>query len=214
LSITRAANLLIEGVRDCKLGIMATTRPETTESDEQLAALVARRGDSDRARQAAEAAFDRLYKRHGPLLLAFLSSRVRDGDPEDVHQIVWGRVWHNLPDRSRADNFRAWLHQIARNVIIDEARKRRPTPLSSPEVLPDGRDEPADHRLIAEERKKALERCMKDLGPQEAAIVRAKLDGEDYSEICARLGLEPARAHKLFHSAKQQLKTCLERVLG
>ena len=214
LSIIRTANPLIEGGRDRKLGTMATTRPETTESDEQLAAVVARRCDSDRARIAAEAAFERLYRRHAPLLLAFLAARVRTGDPEDIHQTVWERVWHHLPDRSRAENFRAWLHQIARNVIIDQARKRRPEPLSAPEVLSDGRDEPADHRLMEQERKKALERCIKNLGPQEAAIVRAKMAGEDYAEICPRLGLTPARAHKLFHSAKEHLKTCLERVLG
>ena len=138
-----AGPLIVEG-SGCKLVTMAATLPETSESDTQLAAVVARRGDSEPARLAACDAFERLYRRYAPLLLAFLASRVRAGERDDLHQEVWQRVWHHLPDQFRGGNFRAWLHQIARHAIIDQGRKRRPEPLMAQEALPDGRDEPAD----------------------------------------------------------------------
>ena len=192
---------------------MAATLPETTESDEQLAAVVGRRGDSDRALLAARDAFERLYHRHAALLLAFLASRVRADEREDIHQDVWQRVWSHLPDQFRGGSFRAWLHQIARNRLIDHGRRRHPEALPAPEALSDGRDEPTQDRLVEQERKAALARCLERLGPEGAALVRARLAGEGYAEVCQRLGLKPARAHKLFHSAKEQLKTCVERVL-
>ena len=179
-----AGPLIVEGTGR-KLVTMAATSPETVESDEQLAAVVARRGDSEPARLAARDALERLYRRYSPLLLSFLASRVRASERDDLHQEVWQRVWHHLPDRFRGGNFRAWLHKIAHHAIIDQGRKRRPKPLMTQEALPDGRHEPADHRLIEDERKEALERCLEQLGPEGAALVRARLAGEDYNELCS-----------------------------
>ena len=58
------------------------------------------------------------------------------------------------------------------------------------------------------------ERCLKRLQSEFADLVRARLAGESYSDICGRLRLRPEQAHKLFHVAKAQLKTCVESVLG
>jgi RNA polymerase sigma-70 factor, ECF subfamily len=205
---------LIAGGLGRKLGAMAATPPETTDSDEQLAAVVARQGDSDRAMLAARVAFERLYLRHAPLLLAFLASRVPTGEREDIHQDVWQRVWQHLPDQFRGGSFRAWLHQIARNALIDHARKRRPEPLENEDRLADGRSGYADARLIERERAEALRRCLSKLTAETAELVRARLGGDPYQDICPRLGLTPARAHKLFHMAKEQLQACLERALA
>jgi RNA polymerase sigma factor (sigma-70 family) len=212
--LTLAAGPLIVEWPGRKLVTMAATLPEKTESDAQQAAVVARRGDSEQARLAACDAFEGLYRRYAPLLLAFFASRVRASERDDLHQEVWQRVWHHLPDQFRGGNFRAWLHQIARHAIIDQGRKRRSEPLIAQEALPDPHEEPSDHRMIQNERKQALERCLELLGPDGAALLRARLAGEDYPEICQRLKLEPARAYKLFHSAKEQLKTCVEQTLG
>jgi DNA-directed RNA polymerase specialized sigma24 family protein len=151
---------LIAGGLGRKLGAMAATPTETTDSDEQLAAVVARRGDSDRAMLAARVAFERLYHRHAPLLLAFLASRVLAGEREDIHQDVWQRVWQHLPEQFRGGSFRAWLHQIARNRLVDHGRRRNPEALPSPEALPDGRGEPAQERLIEQERTAVLAHCL------------------------------------------------------
>jgi DNA-directed RNA polymerase specialized sigma24 family protein len=71
---------------------MASSAPGVELTDEELAADVARRGDSDRAMQAARDAFKRLYRQHAPLLLAFIGARVRPTDREDLHQEVWRRA--------------------------------------------------------------------------------------------------------------------------
>src|SRR3954466_4180261 len=104
---------------------MAATPTETDPSEDELAACIARRDDSYRARQAARAAFEQLYGRHARLLSAFLAARVRRGEVDDLHQEVWHRVWLRLPGQFRGGNFRAWLHQIARHALIDRGRKKQ-----------------------------------------------------------------------------------------
>jgi RNA polymerase sigma factor (sigma-70 family) len=105
---------------------MATDLPGTIEDDDALIAVIVRRGESDRAMRAAHQAFQALYLRHGPLLRAFLSGRVARADADDLHQDVWRKVWAHLPDRYRPGNFRAWLHQVARALIIDQHRRQKP----------------------------------------------------------------------------------------
>ena len=68
-----------------------------------------------------------------------------------------------------------------------------------------------DHQLAERERMEVLTRCLGKLQKDMAELVRSRLSGESYEDICSRLGLPPARAHKLFHTAKTQLTSCIER---
>src|SRR4051794_37643012 len=142
---------------------MTAARTETTPTDEQLAAIVARREESDPASRAARAAFEVLYGRHAPPLLAFLAARVRRADLDDLHQDAWRRAWQHLPAGFRGGNFRAWLFRIARNLVIDRGCKPHLEALIEGETLPDDRPEPPDARLIEHERREALRRCLERL---------------------------------------------------
>jgi RNA polymerase sigma-70 factor (ECF subfamily) len=192
---------------------MAATSARTV-TDEELAGTVARRAQSAGAMAPARDAFEQLYRRHAHLLLAFLAARVRRADLDDLHQDVWRRAWQHLPDGFRGGQFRAWLYQIARNALIDHARKKRPDPLDEGGDVPDRRDGGPDRHLIEHERAEALRRCLGRLEAGAEALVRARLSGEDYAEIHRKLGLAPVRAHKAFHKAKALLKDCVERALA
>jgi RNA polymerase sigma-70 factor (ECF subfamily) len=181
--------------------------------DEELAELIAHRDRSDRAWEEARAACAQLYSRHAPRLLAFLATRVNPSDLEDIHQAIWQRVWERLPRGFQRSHFRGWLYRVARNLAIDEGRRKRPRPLgkSEPSDLTEGGPE---EKLQQKERMAALQRCLEQLEPEEAAVVRARLGGESYEEISARQGLEVGRAYRLFHQAKERLQACVQQVLG
>jgi RNA polymerase sigma factor (sigma-70 family) len=188
----------------------ASSAPPLT--DEQLAALVARRDWSASDWREAQDACAQLYGRHARPLLAYLAARVRRGDLEDVHQVIWERVWQRLPDGFRGGNFRAWVFQIARNYLIDRTReRRRPELLAEEYDAPDARGRRPDSVLIEREQLETLRRCLSCLDRETADLVQARLAGESYPDICRRLGLKPERAHKLFHQAKEQLQTCVAR---
>jgi RNA polymerase sigma factor (sigma-70 family) len=184
------------------------------QEDEALANIISQRQLPHGNPAAAKQACEELYFRHAGQLLSFLAARVPKSDLEDVHQGVWQRVWQHLPDKFHGGNFRAWLYQIARNHLIDLGRKRCPEPLAETNELPDIRQAAQAADLLDEERRTALARCLERLTSQEASLVRARLAGESYSEICVRLDMKVEGLHKLFHKAKHQLQTCVERALS
>ncbi len=193
---------------------MAASDSDDTFGDEHLAATIARRGHSGRAMETAHDAFGHLYRRHARRLVAFLAGRIPRSDLDDLHQDIWQRVWRHLPVQYRGGNFRAWLHQIARNALVDHARRRRPERLPDERMLPDRHAASPDTPLVEREQMAALARCLERLDAVASALVRARLGGEGYHEVCLRLKLTPARARRLFHEAKGRLQDCVERALG
>jgi RNA polymerase sigma factor (sigma-70 family) len=183
-----------------------------TISDEELAATCARRDDSPRHRRLAETAFHTLYDRHAKRLLAFLGGRVNMAMLDDVNQDVWAKVWRSLPTGFRGGNFRAWVHQIARNVVIDQLRKRRSEPLPDEGELIDHRQWDSA-RSIEADRHDALARCLQKLeraNARVADLVRSRAAGESYDAYCRRTGISADRAYRVFHQAKAQLQACVE----
>src|SRR3954451_5371445 len=90
------------------LASMATTTPPEA-SDEALAARCDVAG---------------MYARYASRMLAFVSSRgVAAHDLDDVAQELWVRVHNGLKARTFSGHFSGWLFQIARNLIVDRARK-------------------------------------------------------------------------------------------
>lgn len=189
---------------------MSQLQTASAASDEELCRLVsARDGSADQARQARDACGE-LFSRHSRQMLAFLATRVRRGnDLEDVSQAVWQRVWQSLPAGFQGGNFRAWLFQIARNYLIDLARKPQTDAMPETFDAEDGNTPRPEVFLLEAERMALLARCLERLESIAAAIVRARLAGEDYDNVCRSMNLPQDRAHRLFHTAKRQLQTCV-----
>jgi RNA polymerase sigma factor (sigma-70 family) len=182
-------------------------------TDDELAAACVRRDDSPQAHRLAEAAFRTLYERHAKRLLAFLGGRVQAAVLDDVHQDVWAKVWLAVPTGFLGGNFRAWVHQIARNVVIDHRRKRTAEPLADEGNLIDHRHR--DERPVEIDRHDALVRCLQKLeraNARVADLVRCRVAGESYAAYCGRTGMPTDKAYRAFHQAKAQLQACVERV--
>jgi RNA polymerase sigma factor (sigma-70 family) len=180
-------------------------------TDEELAAAIRQRDASPACWRSAQDACTQLYQRHARHLLAFLASRVRRADLDDIHQAVWERVWRYLPEGFEGGNFRAWLYKIAHSRLIDETRKKRPDRLGDDYDPADPSTGMSCDPLLEQERLAALEHCLQQLTHDAACLVRARLAGTDYATICQDLGIQPAQAHKLFHTAKSQLQDCVNR---
>jgi RNA polymerase sigma-70 factor, ECF subfamily len=190
---------------------MVSTRSDVAD-DEHLAEIIGRRDENARAMVSARDALGQLYTRHAPLLLAFLSGRRRH-EADDLHQEVWRKVWVHLPTKFRGGLFKAWLYQIARHTLIDASRKKSSQPLGDEPVV-DTRQPAVDSGLIEVEQNKVLQRCLESLDEAAAQLVRARLGGMSYEEICERIKMTKERAQRLFHTIKIKLQTCVERALG
>ena len=94
-----------------------TVRDHREITDEELAERSAR-GDLD--------AFAELYERHFAALYDFAFRTVRDRDfAADVVQDTFTKAWQGLAKSSPVKNAKAWLYAIARNVAVDELRRRQ-----------------------------------------------------------------------------------------
>jgi RNA polymerase sigma factor (sigma-70 family) len=194
---------------------MATTALDESATDETLAERIARRDRPDGSMASARSAFEQLYRRHAPSLLAYLFARVGHEEAEDLHQYTWLRAWESLPVK-KPGSFKGWLFEISRNAMIDRARKKRPGPFGDgqADALVDVRQGSPDLALADRERSEALESCLKLLSDRKVAVVRARLSGEDYRAIASSLEIAVEQAQRLYYKAKEFLKSCVERALS
>jgi RNA polymerase sigma-70 factor (ECF subfamily) len=174
-----------------------------SQTDEQLAVLV------QSSNSASAQAYAILYKRHAPAVLAFLAARLRDrSEAADLCQQVWIKVWEQLATHFQAEHFRGWVFQMARNLLIDHHRRRRPGSL--PEEF-----DPADRRRdlsadCIDVRVHHLQPCVDALSDDRRSIVAARLSGTSFEDISAQLGIPANTAMTRFHRAKDQLRDCIE----
>lgn len=173
---------------------------------------------SPSARDVAHSAFTELHETFGRQLAAWLSSRVSASDLDEVHQEIWLKVWEKLPGQFTGGNFRAWLFAIARNHLVDAARRREARrafgyggadeePDSAP-ADPTG-DEPWEI-VVAEERGRRLRGCLDKLDEGRRQVIVGRLSGEEYGAIAESLGISTAQAQSWLFVAKKLLRECLE----
>jgi len=153
----------------------------------ELEALLARCAAKDRA------AFELLYRRVAPTLLAVLLKMLRRRDlAEDVLQDVFVKVWEQAGqyDRIRGRPL-AWLISIARYRAIDVHRASRPTVvLNESDLSLDPQlqvPSPADSDAAG--LRSALLRCLEMIAaPQRRCLVLAYENGLTHDQISHALG--------------------------
>jgi len=165
--------------------------------------------------QAGEAeAIGRLYEQHHEALFRYLWARVGERPlAEDLTGEVFMRMLNALPHyRASTAPFRAWLYQIARNLLVDHYRKtsgRVLVPLQQAEVM---RDEMSDlsltveHQLTMERVHQALARL--DEAQREVVALRF-LSGLSLQEVAAALGKTENAVKALQHRGLAALRQAL-----
>lgn len=145
----------------------------------------------------SEADLRAAYTAHGGELYRFALRQLNDdGTAQDVVQEVFLRAWRAADSFDpRVASLRVWLFAIARNVVVDEARKTTARPwqrtlaaepedaagTNRPTVGP--LDESLVDTWVVEE---ALRRISEE---HRAAIVQTYLRGRPYAEVAAELGV-------------------------
>jgi RNA polymerase sigma-70 factor, ECF subfamily len=133
------------------------------------------------------------YAAHGAELYRFALRQLGDGGAaQDVVQEVFLRAWRAAGSYDpRLSSLRTWLFAIARNVVIDEARRSAVRPWQG--TLTDGSDvapaveQPADDRLVD---AWVVEEALRRIGAEHrTAIVQTHLRGRPHEEVAAELSI-------------------------
>lgn len=136
-------------------------------------------------------------------------------DADDLFQEIWLRVIKNA-GRFNNVSFKAWMWKIAKNLLIDFRRKRRPD--VSLDAVADADEVPLVDRLTAPDRDPARQiemddmtsrvmRAVETLPEMQREVFLMRTQGElSFSEIAAALGIPLNTALGRMHDAMNKLK--------
>jgi len=160
--------------------------PETSVSPDEDAPLIAR------ARAGEAAAFGALYDRYVEAVYRYVFYRVREtAEAEDVTSEVFMKALRAMPRYETRQPFLAWLYRIARNAVIDRARRRR-TQVSFEDALAHPNADrilDPDATLFQQVDAETLRGAIRQLTPlQQEVIVLRYVEGLDTRAIARIVG--------------------------
>jgi RNA polymerase sigma-70 factor, ECF subfamily len=177
---------------------------EPGEEDRNLA-LRAGKGDA--------AAFGALYDRYVEAVYRYVYYRVRnDADAEDLVSDVFMRALRAIPRYEPRVAFLAWLYRIARNAVIDRARRSR-TQVSFEDALAhpgvDHVVEP-EQTILALSDRQAVRDALAKLTPlQQEVIVLRFVEGYNTQEIADLVGKREGTVRGIQFRALEALRTLI-----
>ncbi|HTD63267.1 MAG TPA: RNA polymerase sigma factor [Verrucomicrobiae bacterium] len=179
--------------------------PDRAEDEDRNLALRAGKGDA--------AAFGALYDRYVEAVYRYVFYRVRnDADAEDLVSDVFMRALRAIPRYEPRVAFLAWLYRIARNAVIDRARRSR-TQISFEDALAhpgvDQVVEP-DASVLALSDKVAVRGALAKLTPlQQEVIVLRFVEGYSTHEIAALVGKREGTVRGIQFRALEALRVLI-----
>ena len=145
-----------------------------------------------RASKGESVAFGLLYDRHVAAIYRYVYYRVRDdAEAEDLTSDVFMRALKAMPRYESRQAFLAWLYRIARNAVIDRARKGNRQVSFEDALEHPGADQIVvpDAEVLAHADSDALRAALLKLTPlQQEVIVLHFLEGYSTQEIARIVG--------------------------
>lgn len=153
---------------------------------------------------AQDDSIERFYREHASSVYAFLISLCRDRIwAEDLMHDTFVKATLAMGGY-RGGSPKAWLFAIARNVFMDDVRRRRPIPTEEIESAA-----ATDIDLTEVD---AVERILASLPQrQHTALVLSDHAGFSAGEVGVALGLTPGAARVLIHRARHAFRTLYEK---
>lgn len=195
-------------------------KPAMTTPIDPDAALMLRVKEGDRE------AFESLVERYKQPVMNLVYRTVRDvTEAEDLAQHVFLQVYKSAHRYQSAAKFSTWLFTIARNLALNEIRRRSrhpadsldaPYPGANPEDTParqaeDVRSFSAPEVMIQGELQEKIEEALAELPEnQRTAIELCRQDEASYEDIARVLGCSVSATKSLIHRGRETLKRRLK----
>jgi RNA polymerase sigma-70 factor (ECF subfamily) len=173
-----------------------------------------------RAREAAEerrlvtsaadgssVAFEQLYRRHSARIHALcLRMTGNVATAEDCTQEAFVQAWRNLPRFEIRSAFGTWLHRIAVNAVLQQARRRGESLGAGDSIEREIADVLADHSTVDPGRSRDLEAAIAGLPPgARHVLVLVGVYGHSHEEASQLLGIAVGTCKAQLHRARALL---------
>jgi len=170
-------------------------------------------------------AFETLVNKYKQPVFNFVSRTLGGtGDAEDVAQTVFIQVFRSAARYEGAAKFASWIFTIARNLCLNEIRRRSRHPTSPLESGPGAPDEPCSrqfedpkmesplHAVLGDEMVHHLERALGELPEaQRTALILFSREELSYQEIAQVLGTSLGATRSLIHRGRERIKARMQR---
>ncbi len=180
-----------------------------------------------RVKAGDEAAFEALVEHFKIPVLNFVYRQVGNlEDAEDIAQHVFVQVYKNAEKYEPTAKFTTWLFTIARNLCLNEFRRRTRHPVQSlqetysedPEAEPFQYADPGAKSPSTVSSEKELQQAILAAihrlpENQRTAVLLCRYEGMPYEEIAKILGASVSATKSLLHRAREALKKDLEEFL-
>lgn len=175
-------------------------------TDKELVALYKESGDM--------AVLGELYQRYMELVYGVCLKYYKE--PEQAKDSVM-QIFEELVSKLKkheVENFRAWLHQVAKNHCLMQLRtpKNMKTVEFKTDFVQSEENMHLNGVLEKEENFKKMEDCLETLtGEQRDTIKLFYLEGKCYNEIVEQTGMEWNQVRSLIQNGRRNLKICMEK---
>lgn len=165
-----------------------------------------------RAREGDRNAFEKLYREYMGKIYRYVYFSLRSHETsEDVVQETFLRAWRSLPkfEEKNGGTFQAFLFAIARNLLIDRARKKREVSLD--EIAEQEALEDVTAYAVSRERKEIVRRGLSLLSEFDRNLVLLRFfEDMSYAQIANILGKQEGAVRVRLHRALRLLKVFLK----
>jgi RNA polymerase sigma-70 factor (ECF subfamily) len=177
-----------------------------------------------RVKRGDTAAFTELMEKYKQPVMNFVCRMLRDAtEAEDLAQIVFVQVYKSAHRYKTTAKFSTWLFTIARNLCLNEIRRRARHPADSLEAThPDQTDQPLHQfedkqteapaeKLLRGELEQKVEQALAELPEnQRTALLLCRQEELSYEEIAEVLGCSLSATKSLIHRGRETLKQKLK----
>jgi RNA polymerase sigma-70 factor (ECF subfamily) len=175
------------------------------QSDKELVDLYKSTGDMS--------VLGELYQRYMELVYGVCLKYFKDGElAKDAVMQIFEELVLKLR-KHEVDNFRPWLHQVAKNHCLMQLRtpKNLKTVEFNANLVQNEENVHLNGVLEKEENFKKLEYCLAALPPDQEQSVRLfYLEGKCYNEIVESTGKEWSQVRSFIQNGRRNLKLCME----
>ena len=155
-----------------------------------------------------------LYQRYMELVYGVCLKYLKE--PELAQDAVM-QIFEELVSKLKkheVDNFRGWLHQVAKNYCLMQLRT--PKNLKTVELpsllMQNEEDVHLNGVMEKEENFQKLEKCIASLPDEQKTVIKLfYLDGKCYNEIVEITGLEWNHVRSSIQNGRRNLKLCMEK---